>query len=90
MIITLLLNILVLVVAVIFSWLPDVTTLPALLNYDIDGALVTGVGYAKTFFITFWPLGILFQGFTILMLYYVIKIILRFFIGHRAPSHGSN
>lgn len=88
MIISLLLNILVLIIGVIFSWLPNVDTLPSILGYDIDGALVTGMGYARTFFVTFWPLTILFEGFGILMIYYVIKMTLRFFIGHRAPPHG--
>lgn len=88
MIVTLLLNILVLIIGVIFSWLPDVTTLPAILGYDIDGALTTGVGYAHTFFVTFWPLEILFQGFLLLMLYYIIKITIRTFLGSRGPGHS--
>lgn len=86
MIITLLLNLVVLILGVIFSWLPVVTSLPEIMGYDIDGALVTGVGYMQTFFYTFWPFQIIFQGFLILMVYYTIKIVLKFFLGHRAPG----
>jgi hypothetical protein len=90
MIIILILNVIVLIVGVIFSWLPLVDTLPTIFGYDIDNALVVGMGYTNVFFETFWPLAILFQGFLILMFYYMIKMTLRPFLGHRAPPHGNN
>ncbi len=87
MILTLLLNFLVLIVGVVFSWLPKVTALPTINGYDIDAALVTGMGYVQTFFTTFWPLQIMFNGFLVLMAYYIVKMTLRFFLGHRSPGH---
>ncbi len=87
MLIALLLNIIVLIIGVIFSWLPVVEKLPEFMGYDIDTALVSGVGYIQTFFATFWPLAIVFQAFLILMAYYSIKIVVRLFLGSRAPGH---
>lgn len=86
MIIVLFLNLLVMIVGTIFSWLPEITTLPTMFGYDIDTALVTGMGYVQTFFNTFWVLEIMFQGFLILMLYFLTKMVIRFFIGHRTPQ----
>lgn len=87
MIIVLLLNLLVMIIGVIFSWLPEVTTLPTIFGFDVDALLVTGVGYMRTVFQTFWVLDIMFQGFLVIMLYYVIKITIRFFLGHRTPGN---
>lgn len=86
MISALVINIIVLILGVIFGWLPSVTSLPAIGGYDIDTALVNGMGYTRTFFETFWPLSIVFDGFLVLMLYFVIKIVIRFFLGHRSPT----
>ena len=84
MIITLLINLIVIILGTIFSWLPVVTTLPNIAGYDIDSALVSGVGQLYNFMNTFWPIKIMFQGFLFLLLYYISKFILRFFIGHRS------
>lgn len=86
MIINLLLNVVVLILGAIFSWLPQVTTLPTIVGYDIDTALTTGVGQLKTFMIAFWPIGIMFQGFLVIMGYYAIKMVLGFFLGSRSPG----
>lgn len=85
MLINLLLNALVMAVGAIFSWLPQVETLPTIAGYDIDAALVTGIGQVNTFLNAFWPLKIMFQGFLFLLGYYAIKIGIRFFFGSRSP-----
>ncbi len=85
MIVLLLINLIVIILGVIFSWLPQVTTLPEIGGYDIDTALSQGMGYVHSFFTTFWPLQIMFDGFLVLMLYYISMMTLRFFLGHRAP-----
>lgn len=85
MLINLLLNFMVMTVGAIFSWLPTVETLPTIGGYDVDAALVTGMGQVMTFFNTFWPLKIMFQGFLFLLGYYAIKIGIRFFFGARSP-----
>jgi hypothetical membrane protein len=72
---------------IIFSWLPIVTTLPTVNGYDIDGALLSGMGQLNLFMITFWPMQIMFNGFIIIMGYYGIKMTLRLFFGSRAPAH---
>ncbi len=87
MLIALLLNLLVGIVGIFFSWLPQVDTLPAIGGYDVDTALVSGMGYLNTFFTTFWPLKIMFTGFLVLMGYYIVKLVLRFFLGHRSIGH---
>lgn len=87
MIINLLLNVIVLFLGAIFSWLPQVTLLPNVAGADIDTALMTGVGQLNTFMNAFWPIYIMFQGFIFLMGYYAVKVVVRFFIGHRTPGH---
>ncbi len=86
MIVAFLFNLIVLVIGAIFSLLPQITTLPTINGFDIDGALVQGMGEVHTFFITFWPLGIMFQGFLFLMGWYALRMGVRFLIGHRAPG----
>lgn len=86
MIINLLLNFITIVLAGIFMWLPEVDTLPNIAGYDIDAGLQTAVGYLQSFTATFWPIEILFQGFLFLMGYYLVKILLRFFLGSRSPG----
>lgn len=84
MIVNLFLNILVLFLGGIFSWLPQVETLPTIVGFDIDAYMTLGVGYLATVFTSFWPLGIMFQGFLVLMGYFLVKMVLRFFLGSRA------
>ena len=85
MIINLFLNLIVLFLGAVFSWLPQVTTLPSVGGFDIDSALVTGIGQFNAFATTFWPLYIMFQGFLAIMGYYIIKIGIKFFFGSRSP-----
>jgi hypothetical protein len=86
MLVMLLLNVIVLFLGAFFSFFPTVDTLPLIVGYDIDGALVSGVGQLHSFFATFWYLGVLFQGFLALMVYYAGKMIVRVFFGSRAPD----
>lgn len=85
MIINLLLNLIIATIGVLFSWLPTVSTLPLIGGYDIDGVLSTGMTQFNTIAVSFWSLLIVFQGFLYLMGYYILKLTLRFFLGHRTP-----
>lgn len=71
---------------IVFSWMPDVTTLPTIGGYDIDAALVTGVGSFKEYITVVWPIAVVFEGLMFLLGYYFLKMILKFFFGQRAPG----
>ena len=86
MIVNLFLNLIVLFIGAIFSWLPQVTTLPMIAGYDIDTALVSGMGQFHAFTQTFWPIQDMFYAFLFLMVYYITITGIRFFLGHRAPG----
>jgi hypothetical protein len=79
------LNVIVLGFGAIFLWLPVVTTLPQIVGYNIDGALVQGMGYVNTVLGAIWPLMYVFLGMLSLMTYYTIKMGVKFLLGHRAP-----
>ena len=70
----------------VFAWLPKVETLPNIVGYDIDTALVSGTSMFYRFAEIVWPVQIVMQGFLVLLFYFGIKMILRFFLGHRAPQ----
>lgn len=86
MITDLFINFVVLIITAIFSWAPIVTALPTIYGFNIDGAFVTGMGEVNVFLQSFWPELIMFQGFLFLLGYYAIKMVLKFFLGHRAPG----
>lgn len=88
MIINFLLNLLVGILNILFSWLPNITVLPNIVGYDIDSAFVTGMGQLNTVISSVWVLGYLMQGFLFIMGYYIVKLTLVFFLGSRAPSHN--
>lgn len=73
------------VLTAVFSWLPQITTLPQVLGIDIDTTLVTGVGMLKSFTVAFWMIGDVISGFLVLLGYYAIKVVLVVFLGARAP-----
>lgn len=85
MITTLILNIIIMFVGALFFWLPEITALPTIVGYDIDTALVNGVGNLNVWLNAFWPLKYMIGGFLALMFYYGIKMVLIFLLGHRAP-----
>jgi hypothetical protein len=67
--------------------LQPVTTLPNILGVDVDAALVNGVSLFHTFITVFWPVYYMFIGALFILGYVVLKnIVLRFFLGHRAPG----
>ncbi len=86
MIVILLINLISILLGGIFSWLPEVKTLPNIGGFDVDTALVNGMGYTHQFMATFWPLEVMFQGFLVLMAYYSLKMVVKIFLGHRTPS----
>jgi hypothetical protein len=86
MIINLLIDLVIYILGALLFLLPDVTKFPSIMGFDIDTALVSGIGQLQTFMLAFWPLKIMFGGFLFLMGYYALKIGLRFIIGHRAPA----
>lgn len=86
MLVMLLINVIVLIIGAVFSWLPQIDTIPMIMDYDIDTALLTGVGQFKMVIESFWVYGYLFGGLVILLGYYSIKMLLRFFLGHRSPG----
>lgn len=86
MLIHILLVIFTVTLSLIFAWFPIITTLPTIGGFDIDGALVSGMGQFNTFVNAFWFLGVIFQGFLFLMGYYTLKLLLRFLLGNRSPT----
>jgi hypothetical protein len=85
MIIMFILNVIVIALGGIFTWLPEVSILPTIAGYDIDAGLVLGMGYTNRMLEALWPLAIMFQGFLFIVGYYMIKTGLRFLLGTRAP-----
>lgn len=86
MIVSLILNIIVLVIGIIFTFLPAISTLPPLFGYDIDKALVTNFGYVARFMYYFWPVGYLYMFLQAILGYHIVKIVFRLFFGSRAPQ----
>lgn len=86
MITNILINLVVLILGAVFSWLPKVDKLPTIAGYDFDTPLASGIAQMHTWFVTFWPIQIMFEGFLVLMIYYGIKMTVRFVLGHRAPG----
>lgn len=86
MIFSILFAIFVAVINTVFSWLPVVTSLPTIGGFNLDAALVTGMGQFWTYANAFWYVSDVFVGFTILLTYYGIKLVLKLILGHRAPG----
>lgn len=86
MITNIFINLVILILGAIFSFFPVVNTLPTIAGFNIDANMLLGMGYINTVFQTFWPLAYMFQAFLFLMGYYILKIIVVFFLGHRAPT----
>jgi hypothetical protein len=66
--------------------LPIVETLPTILDVDIDAMLVQGVSIANSAAHVFWPIYKMFLGTLTILGYLVVKMMLRAFLGHRAPG----
>lgn len=85
MIINFILDLFILFIGGIFSWLPQIATLPTIAGYDIDGALVTGMGDFYAFATAEWPLMYVMYGFGAIMGYLILKKVVKFFFGSHAP-----
>ena len=88
MIITLLINVIVGAIGVILSIFPDVTTLPKIFGYDIDTALLDGVGKVNTVSSSVWALQYLFYGFLAILAYYGLKMLWKMLMGSRHGTHN--
>lgn len=86
MILQAIINLILIFIGAILSWLPTVQKLPAVNGYDIDAALSNGMSMFYNLESNIWFLGIIFSGFIVLIGYYSTKMVLKFFLGHRAPG----
>lgn len=73
------------ILTAVLSFLPAVTVLPTIAGYDIDTALVTGVGQTYRFASTVWPIWDVLLGALFLWTFHGIMIFVKLIIGHRAP-----
>jgi len=85
MIIMFLLNVFTLFVGALFSWLPTIETLPSILGVDIDAYLVLWTGMLRRLLDTFWPFLYMINGALVILAYFSVKMIIKFFLGNRAP-----
>ena len=68
--------------------LPRVSNLPEILGIDVDTTMTQGVSIAHSFFVLFWPLTDMLIGALFIVGYLALKnIVLRTFLGHRAPGN---
>lgn len=74
------------ILTAIFSFLPRVTTLPTIMGVDVDGFLSTAVGSFYSLSNSIWPLRDLFLAGVVWLGYLFIKMLLKIFLGSRAPS----
>jgi len=69
---------------IIFSFLPNVDTLP----YGIDAVITNGIGYYKYFASYFPPLTTVLTVGSIYISFRLALLFLKVFLGHRAPHHA--
>jgi hypothetical protein len=86
MLISKLLTLIANVIAAMLSFLPTVLVLPTINGYDIDSALVTGVGQAYNFANYIWPVRDVLLGAVVLWAFHGLMIFVRLLLGHRAPA----
>lgn len=86
MIINLLLNLIVLIIGSVFSWLPRVEKLPEIIGFDVDAFLVQGIGYIGTISDYLWPVTLVFGAALIVGFYLGLKLMIKLIMGHRAPN----
>ncbi len=87
MITNLFIDIIVLILGAIFSNFDIITKLPLVNGFDIDAALITGIGSLNTFMDTFWPIDYMFKTFLLLVGYYILKMIATTLFGSRSFGH---
>ncbi len=86
MLISSLLGVLANIIAAMVSFLPLVGTLPTINGYDIDSALVTGVGQAYNFANTVWPIRDVLLGAIVLWTFHGLMLFVKLLLGSRAPA----
>jgi len=90
MLITKLLLLVAYAVSALLSFLDIVTTLPMINGYDIDSALVSGVGQAYNFAAVVWPVRDVLLGAAVLWAFHGLMLFLKAILGSRAPAtHGA-
>lgn len=65
------------------SWLPIVEELPL----GMDNALSTAVGWIRYLQTVLWPLNVIIACFLWYAAFKVSLMVIKLFIGHRAPQH---
>jgi len=83
MILQLLIQIFSSILQLIFGFFPTVTTLPL----GIDSALSTAFGWLHSFLEYVWPAQVIYEVVIYYLSFRVLLIVLKFFIGNRAPHH---
>jgi hypothetical protein len=86
MIVALIINIILLIVTTLLSWLPDALTLPTIGNVNIDTSFANGVGYVHYLGEIFPPLTTILTAAIIYLSFKVVMILLKVFLGSRAPN----
>lgn len=76
-------SILMTIAGVLFGWLPAVETLPL----GIDDALSTVFGWMRSFITEVWPAQVVLEVVLWYLGFRVGLIVLKLFLGHRAPKH---
>ena len=67
--------------------LGPVEHLPTILEYDVDAALLSGVAMGHSLAHMFWPIYKMFLGALTILAWHVLKMVLKTFLGSRAPGH---
>lgn len=89
MLVNLLINLVLLIIGAVLSLpiFPKIDKFPTINGYDIDSALVTGLGQLHQIMGTFWIIKDVFYAFLFLLGYYGLKMVVKLFFGHRSPLH---
>jgi TRAP-type mannitol/chloroaromatic compound transport system permease small subunit len=85
MLISKLLELILNIFMALFFFLPSVSKLPSIAGYDIDTALVTGVGQAYNFAGVVWPIWDVLLGALFLWTFHGLMLFVKLLLGHRAP-----
>lgn len=86
MIIQLLITIALGFLTILFGWLPSVDSLP----FGIDSAFITLVSYFRGAIQTLPYMQVVWNCFLYLLGFEILMVVLKFFLGHRAPGHSTN
>ena len=72
--------------ALLFSWLPDGTTLPTFGSVNLDTVFSNGVGYYRFLATIFPPLTTVLTAATIYLGFKVVMLIIKLILGSRTPQ----